>query len=84
MKYTCITEYDESRAMSELRAEERAEGREEGRAEGIVEGIAKGKTEGILNTLSGFVKDGILTLSDAAQRADMTVAEFESKTGLKL
>ena len=70
--------------MSELRAEERAEGREEGRAEGIVEGIAKGKTEGILNTLSGFVKDGILTLSDAAQRADMTVAEFESKTGLKL
>lgn len=84
VKYMCITEYDESRAMSELRAEERAEGREEGRAEGIVEGIAKGKTEGILNTLSGLVKDGILTLSDAAQRADMTVAEFESKTGLKL
>ncbi|MDE7122076.1 MAG: hypothetical protein K2O42_07960, partial [Oscillospiraceae bacterium] len=67
VKHMCITEYDESRTL--------AEQREEGRAEG--------KAEGVLNTLLELVKDGILTLSDAAKRANMTVAEFEEKTGLR-
>ncbi len=75
----CITEYDELRTF--------AEQREEGRIEGIMEGIAKGKKEGIeiggLSMLVGLVKDGILTTIDAAKRANMTVAEFEEKTGLK-
>ena len=29
------------------------------------------------------VKDSILTIADAAKRANMTVSEFESKTGVK-
>ena len=40
--------------------------------------------KGILSTLADLVKDNILTMSDAAKRAGMTVAEFESKTGLKV
>ena len=45
--------------------------------------IAIGETKGILSTLLSLVKDGILTVADAAKRANMTVAEFEEKTGLK-
>ena len=63
----CITEYDELRTF--------AEQREEGRIEG--------KAEGILETLIGLVKKGILTLSQAAEEANLTVPEFEEKTGLK-
>ena len=75
----CITEYDELRTF----AEQREEGRIEGKAEGIAEGIAEGRAEGILETLIGLVKKGILTLSQAAEEANMTVPEFEEKTGLK-
>ena len=45
--------------------------------------IAIGETKGILSTLLSLVKDGILTVADAAKRANMTVAEFEEKSGLK-
>ncbi|MCR5111385.1 MAG: Rpn family recombination-promoting nuclease/putative transposase [Ruminococcus sp.] len=45
--------------------------------------LAEGIEEGILKTLIGLVKDGILTIADAAKRANMTVSEFEEKTGLK-
>ncbi|MDD6058855.1 MAG: Rpn family recombination-promoting nuclease/putative transposase [Ruminococcus sp.] len=53
-----------------------------------IEGIrndakAEGIEEGILKTLISLVKDGILTIADAAKRANMTVSEFEDKTGLK-
>ena len=43
----------------------------------------EGIEEGILKTLIGLVKDGILTIADAAKRANMTVPEFEEKTGLR-
>lgn len=43
---------------------------------------SEGRAEGKLNTLSELVKDGILTIADAAKRSDVTVAEFEAKTGL--
>lgn len=49
------------------------------RSEGITEGVEMGK----LNTLADLVRDGILTIADAAKRANMTVADFEAKTGLK-
>ena len=52
-------------------------------ARGIKIGEAIGEANGIIKTLVGLVKDGILNVSDAAKRADMTVAEFEAKTGLK-
>ena len=48
-----------------------AEQREEGRAEGVLE------------TLFGLVKKGILTISQAADEANMTETEFIEKTGLK-
>ena len=44
---------------------------------------ANGETKGILSTLVGLVKDKILTIPQAAQRANMTVEEFEEKSGLK-
>lgn len=67
VKHMCITEYDESRTL--------AEQREEGRIEG--------KAEGILNTLVTLVQKGLITITDAANTANMTVAEFEVKTGLR-
>ena len=53
------------------------------KAEGIAEGKAEGKAEGILETFIGLVKDGLLPLAVAAQRLNMTVSEFEAKSGLK-
>ena len=53
------------------------------RAEGEAIGIQKGKAEGILETLVSLVKDGILTLAEAAGRYNVTVPEFEALTGLK-
>ena len=47
----------------------------EGREEGIEIGVEKG----VLKTLFGLVKDGLLSLSVAAERANMTVEEFETK-----
>ena len=41
------------------------------------------KNEGILETLVGLVKDGLISFAEAAKRANMTVSEFEDKTGLK-
>ena len=73
VKRMCITEYDEERTLNETREEGREEGRAEGRAEG--------REEGALQTLIKLVTKGILTLSQAAEEADMTVAEFEAKCG---
>ena len=69
VKRMCITEYNEERTLNETR--------EEGREEGIVEGVKQGS----LKTLIKLVAKGILTLSQAAEEADMTVAEFEAKCG---
>ena len=40
------------------------------------EGRAEGQAKGIIQTLDSLVKDGILTVSDAAQRAGMTEEKF--------
>ena len=47
------------------------EGRREGRREGI--------NEGVLKTLFGLVRDGILSVADAASRADLTEDVFCAK-----
>ena len=52
----------------------REEGREEGRAEG--------REEGFLNAMAGMVRDRILTVAEAAKRANLTPEEFAEKTGL--
>ena len=41
------------------------------------------REEGILETLIGLVKKDLLTVTQAAEEAHMTVPEFEEKTGLK-
>ena len=43
----------------------------------------EGRAEGIFDTLTDLVKKGILSISLAAQQANMSVSEFELKTGLK-
>lgn len=70
--FEAITEYDEERTF----VEQKAEGRVEGRAEG--------KVEGFLEAMTILVKDGMLTLAQAAAKSNMTVPEFEAKTGLKV
>ena len=68
-KSKLITEYDKERAL--------AEQREDARAEGFAEGFAKGLAESGLLMLFGLVKDGLLTLSQAAEEAHMPEAEFK-------
>jgi len=46
------------------------------------EGRAEGKTEGMISTLASLVKDGILSITDAANRANMNVDEFKVQSGL--
>ena len=46
-----------------------AEGIETGRAEGIVEGKAEGIAEGTLKTLVRLVRDGLVSVQDAAASA---------------
>jgi len=70
----CITEYDEERTYAEMREEAIEEGRAQGRAEG--------RAEGMFDTLAGLVKDGILTLSEAAKRINMPLSEFQIKAGM--
>ena len=42
------------------------------------EGKAEGRTEGILFALTGLVRDGVLSIKDAALRANMTESAFEA------
>ena len=51
--------------------------------EGIVQGRSEGILEGKLQTLASLVKDNILTVTEAAKRANMTTDAFCAKTGLK-
>ena len=44
------------------------------------EGKQEGRQEGILEALAGLVRDGVLSISDAATRAGLSPAEFQAKT----
>ena len=46
----------------------------------IEEMRAESEAKGILKTLVSLVKDGILTLSEAAKRENMTVEDFEKQS----
>lgn len=67
--------------MCEVLDRVEARGVERGRLEGIekgrIEGIKKGKLEGAVTTLVSLVKDGILSIEDAAKRANMSVEVFK-------
>ena len=45
--------------------------------------FAEQREDGALDILVSLIKKGLLTLAQAAEKAHMTVAEFEEKTGLK-
>ncbi len=66
----------------ELLTEGEAKGRAEGEAKGRAEGEAKGRAEGIMTTLADLVKNGIITVIQAAEQAKMPVEEFTKKAGL--
>ena len=79
---------DMGSVIEEIREEIRAEciaegietGRAEGKAEGIVEGIETGRTEGIaegtLKTLVRLVRDGLVSVQDAAASAGVDADEI--------
>ena len=48
-----------------------------GEARGIEKGRLEGRQEGTINTLISLVKDGILSLDEAAIRADMSAKDFK-------
>lgn len=58
--------------------------RKEGRKEGLEEGMEKGRKEGQMEMLKQLVEEGVLTVSQAADKINMTTDEFLLKTGLKL
>lgn len=55
-------------------------GLEKGIEKGIEKGMKQGEQKGMISVLFSLVKDGVLTLKDAAARAGMSIAEFESRT----
>jgi hypothetical protein len=67
--------------MAELFDEERLreEDTEAVRAESEAKGKAEGKVEGRIELLLDLVKEGILTIADAAKKANMTEDEFKQK-----
>ena len=62
--------------MDEVRNEGIAIGKSEGIAIGEAKGLAKGEAKGFIKAFVSLVKDGLLSISEAAKRANMTEAEF--------
>ncbi|MBR1672673.1 MAG: hypothetical protein IJ702_07080, partial [Fretibacterium sp.] len=50
-----------------------------GALRGKREGMREGKIAGQIETLSGLVRDGLLTLRDAALRANITEEQFAAQ-----
>ena len=73
-------EYNAEKALEIKGKEEYEKGLANGKAEGIKVGKAEGIELGTLRTLAGLVKDGLLSLAEAAKRAKMTPTDFEIKT----
>ena len=49
----------------------------------IKEGRREGKKEGVINTLLILVKDGIISVEDAAKRANISVSTFQKYLNIK-
>ena len=60
------------------------EGRREGKKEGRREGREEGRKEGVINTLLMLVKDGIISVEDAAKRANLSVSTFQKYLNEKM
>ena len=75
--------FDEQQERETYTAARDKEKIEEGKAEGIEIGEKKGIEIGKIKTLIGLVKDGLLSLADAAKRSDMTEEEFSELPDMK-
>ena len=62
--------------MCEVLDRVEARGMEKGMEKGIAKGREEGIKEGTVQVLISLVKDGILSISDAAKRADMSEESF--------
>ena len=56
----------------------------EGRRVGKKEGRREGRKEGVINTLLMLVKDGIISVEDAAKRANLSVSTFQKYLNEKM
>ncbi|AYA98663.1 Rpn family recombination-promoting nuclease/putative transposase [Lachnoanaerobaculum umeaense] len=63
--------------MCEVLDRVEARGIEKGIEQGIEKGRMEGRQEGIINILISLVNDGILSVYEAASRADMSVEDFK-------
>ena len=59
------------KAIEDMRREAMDEGRREGRRDG--------RREGMLAALDGLVRDGVITLAEAARRTGLTPEEFAAE-----
>ncbi len=50
----------------------------------IKEGRKEGRKEGVINTLLTLVKDGIISVEDAAKRANISVSMFQKYLNEKM
>lgn len=74
-----LTEYNEEETMEMLREEARADGREEGIEEGREKGIEEGRKEGAMYILISLVKDGLLSIEQAAAKLNISVEQFHQQ-----
>ena len=67
--------------MCEVLDRVEARGIEKGMEKGIEKGMEKGRSvgrqEGVISILASLVNDGILSIDEAAVRANMSVKDFE-------
>ena len=79
--YEALREEVDRESVKAAMREGMERGIEEGRARGMEEGRAKGmeegRAEGVLSSLVSLVKDGLISVSEAAKRADMSEEDFK-------
>ena len=57
---------------------------EKSKSKWIKEGRREGIKEGVINTLLMLVKDGIISVEDAAKRANLSVSTFQKYLNKKM
>ena len=71
-------------AMKELYDIFKEESKDKWIKEGRREGRKEGRKEGVINTLLMLVKDGIISVEDAAKRANISVSMFQKYLNEKM
>ena len=71
-------------AMKELYDIFKEESKDKWIKEGRREGRKEGRKEGVINTLLMLVKDGIISVEDAAKRANISVGTFQKYLNEKM